>query len=112
MHETVPLIAVFTKCDYFKEMVEVKMRKHQNKDPSREDIDAGADMVFKEQYLRLVDGASTQVRLASRLLLPILDAHSLCLSDMDQLGQRCDQLVETTAHVLQDDAITAMLLSN
>jgi len=49
-------------------MIETKMRKHQNKNPNQEDVDAEADMVFKEQYLRLVDGASTHVRLESRLL--------------------------------------------
>ena len=111
MHATVPIIAVFTKYDYFKEMIETKIRKHQNKIPNQEDVDAEADMVFKEQYLRLVDGASTHVRLASRLLLAILDARSLCISDMDQHGQRCDQLIEATAHVLQNDAITAVLLA-
>ena len=71
---TVPVIAVFTKYDYFKDATEINM---EDENPTQEDIDTEVERVFEEQYLRLVKGATKHVRLESELLLfePFLSLH-------------------------------------
>ena len=108
MHSTVPIIAVFTKYDYFKDVSEINM---EDKNPTEEDVEAEAERVFNEQYLRLVGEASKYVRLESELFLTIHIITLMCRPDMDQHGQRCDELIEATAQVLQDDAVAVMLLA-
>jgi len=66
VHSIVPIIAVFTKYDYFKDATEVNM---EDNNLTEEDIEAETERVFNEQYLRLVEGASKDVRLESELLL-------------------------------------------
>ncbi|KAF9531334.1 hypothetical protein CPB83DRAFT_786637, partial [Crepidotus variabilis] len=90
--KNVPVIAVFTKFDYFKLEISIDMRR-EKKNPTQEDINAEIKKRFEKHFLAGVRGASTYVR----------------LEKMHKIGQRCDNLIEATADALQDESVMIML---
>ncbi|KIJ94961.1 hypothetical protein K443DRAFT_11740 [Laccaria amethystina LaAM-08-1] len=90
----VPLIAVFTKYDQFKDNIEIRLKRGGGTDWETK-APAEAERVFQEEYLGKVGGMPDFVR----------------LEGMHEAGKRCTELLEKTANALNDNVVTVMLLA-
>jgi hypothetical protein len=103
------VIAVFSKYDMFRHFVKDKL-EHQRRDLALLDIES--ERLFNQYYLANLKGSAPFARLESEnLLSTITDYADLCSVGMHKPGQRCTDLIETTANALPDNAVAIMLLA-
>ncbi|KAH9020086.1 hypothetical protein EDB85DRAFT_538423 [Lactarius pseudohatsudake] len=88
----VPVVAVFTKFDQFRRNVQIHLEDFGSPNDNVFDV---ADKQFQEHYLGPLGDDIRWVR----------------LEKMNRPNMRCDELIETTAAVLNDDIVGLMLLA-
>ncbi|KXN82137.1 hypothetical protein AN958_03191 [Leucoagaricus sp. SymC.cos] len=94
LDRNVPLIAVFTKYDQFKDDIEIRLEDDGVANWKTE-APTEAERVFQEEYLGKLGGMPQFVRLES----------------MHEAGKHCTELLEKTANALSDDVVAVMLLA-
>ncbi|KXN80862.1 hypothetical protein AN958_07084 [Leucoagaricus sp. SymC.cos] len=94
LDRNVPLIAVFTKYDQFKDDIEIRLEDDGVANWKTE-APTEAERVFQEEYLGKLGETPQFVRLES----------------MHEAGKRCTELLEKTANALSDDVVAVMLLA-
>jgi hypothetical protein len=106
----VPVIAVFTKYDQFRANMRMVL-EDQDRDPSF--LNAEAERVFSGHYLARLMRSAPFVRLESEDFYDHRDMYSTKLSptEMNELGQQCNGLIEITANALSDSVVALMLLA-
>ena len=107
----VPIIAVFTKYDQFRDNIEIDLERDGCADWETE-AHAEAERVFQEQYIGRLEGMPHFVRLESEVLDTVGPSRTdiLC-ADMHEAGKHCTELLEKTANALNDNAVSVMLLA-
>ena len=107
----VPVIAVFTKYDQFKDNIEIDLERHGCANWETESH-AEAERVFQEQYLGKLGEMCHFVRLESKVLEGswASGANILC-TGMHKAGEHCTELLEKTANALSDNVVGVMLLA-
>ena len=110
-YSVVPVIAVFTKYDQFWLDIEMNLKDCGCPNPETR-APANAERVFKEEYLRNLGEAprlcAWKVR-SSRVYR--YSRNNNLSSEMHETGQRCDELLVTTGHALNDGVVAVMLLA-
>jgi hypothetical protein len=106
------VIAVFTKFDQFRRDVGMKLEDLglDTDDPSF--LYAEMERIFKEEFLANLKGSPPFVRLESEDFIPASIYYANCCPvEMHRNGQKCTDLIETTANALSGGAIALMLLA-
>ena len=104
----VPVIAVFTKFDQFKD--DIKMKLQDEGCDAGTDFDTEVESVFNRRYLASLSGPPPFVRLESEYFFsqfpPILISVGMHKDD-----QQCTDLLEVTANALSGGVLANMLLA-
>jgi hypothetical protein len=105
------VIAVFTKYDQFRREIKMKV-KDQHRDPAY--VDDDVENIFKTHFLGNLKGSPPFVRLESKDFVStqhVLQYGNCFPAEMNKPGQRCTDLISTTASSLSSSVVRLMLLA-
>jgi hypothetical protein len=105
----IPVIAVFTKYDYFRREIRMKL-EDQHRDPAL--LNTEVESIFKREYLENLKGSAPFVRLGGENFVNQLVSTYAndCPAGMHNKHQRCTELTERTDKELSA-AVTLILMA-
>ena len=104
---------MFTKYDQYLRNVEMHLLDYPNDYPDSSVSEAAARQ-FEEHYLHPLGDAVKYVRLESGFRVKCQGYELIpqcCSTEMHKQNSHCDELIETTATALSEDAVALMLLA-
>ena len=106
------MIAVFTKFDQFRRDIRMKVEDQDRNADDPAIVNAEMERVVKEEFLAHLKGSTPIVRLESEDFFPTSIYYTNnCPKGMHKQGERCTDLIKTTADTLSGNVVALMLLT-